>query len=559
MIFLPRPYQNDAHAALEHFLMNEPGNGVIGLPTGTGKSVIPPMFMASQFTKYPNVRFGVFTHVKELIAQNERALRKIWPTAPVGVCSAGLKRWEPYAPIVFGGIQSCYKKASEIGHIDLAFIDEAHLIAPDDNTMYQSFFRDMKRINPNIRFVGLSATLFRMGHGRLTDQGGLFDSVIYDRTSMNDFLYFIDEFYLSNLITPTPQNIIDVTDVRELAYDFNQKDLQAIVDTDSVTRDCLTEGLDLAKDRKSIMVFGAGIQNCENLAKMMNAMGCPAVAVHSKLTDEQRDKALQAFQHGRDRAVVSYGILTTGFDHPQVDCIMDLRPTTSVVLHIQKYGRGTRPYYHNRWTFEQLRIKENRQQAMEESGKVDCLILDFAGNIARLGPINDPKIPKKKGEGTGEVPVKICEAEKMVCGEGCGGYNHTTAKFCDICGREFLFRAKIKPAISEEDVVRRSDSDVSIFDVAHVTRQVHQKGSKLPTLKVTYFTEDMKAFPVWLCFDHKGFAKHKAHEWWRQHFGDTIPETCKEADDWFPQCRTAKRIRVEEQKDDYPQILDFLF
>ncbi len=550
-MFIPRPYQTEAVVSLFDYFNHKTGNPLIGLPTGTGKSVIPPMFMSQAFSHFPNSKFLLCTHVKELISQNERALKRIWPTAPIGVCSSGLSRWEPYAPIVYAGVASVYKKYQQLGHVDLMFIDEAHLLAPNDNTMYQKLITGLRQINPNMKVIGLSATLFRMGQGMLTDgEDSMFTDVCYDKTSMEEFVSFIDNYYLSNLITPMTQNIIDVSDVRQLANDFNQKDLQRAVDKDSVIRESLTEACDVARNRKSWMVFGAGVDNCEHINTMLNDMGVPSTVVHSKMDSDERDRRLALFQSGTYRAVVSYGILTTGFDHPQVDCIVDLRPTTSVVLHIQKYGRGTRPYYHSNWSFDQLRDKEQRKQAMIAGGKENCLILDFAGNTARLGPINDPRVPKKRGKGTGEVPVKICPE--------CDAYNHTTARFCDICGYEFIFRVKIKPKASEEIVIKRDEPDMHLFPVEHVTHQIHRK-KKIPSLKVTYFTPEMRGFPVWLCFEHQGLARHKAHEWWRQHHGDDIPDSVDKAAEMFDQCRRAAKIKVKIPTKGYPEIMEYMF
>ena len=127
--------------------------------------------------------------------------------------------------------------------------------------------------------------------------------------------------------------------------------------------------------------------------------GVDCAPVHSKRPADYNDAAIKAFKNNELKAIVNYGKLTTGFDHPQIDLIGMLRPTLSVPLWVQMLGRGTRP----------------------AEGKENCLVLDFARNTPRLGPINDPVIPKmRKGE-AGEMPVKICEA--------CGAYNHTKVRF----------------------------------------------------------------------------------------------------------------------------------
>src|SRR4029079_8138707 len=110
-----------------------------------------------------------------------------------------------------------------------------------------------------------------------------------------------------------------------------------------------------------------------------------------------------ALRAGEVRALVNNNILTTGYDDPTIDLIMVLRPTMSVVLWVQMLGRGTRPVFPPGYDSETL---EQRMAAIMASGKFDCLVLDYAGNTRRLGPINDPVIPAPpKSKGTRDAPV----------------------------------------------------------------------------------------------------------------------------------------------------------
>ena len=185
-------------------------------------------------------------------------------------------------------------------------------------------------------------------------------------------------------------------------------------------------------------------------------------------------------------------------------------------------------------------------------GKQNCNVLHFAGNTNRLGPINDPRTPRRKGPGTGEVPVKLCDH--------CGAYNHTVARVCIDCGEEFVFRVKIKPNASTQDIIRtpETSSEISIFPVTSVSKKIHTKrGGGTPTLMVQYLS-NMQLFKTFLCFEHNGLPKHKAAEWWRQHCGDDVPTTVQEAYDRFGECRQAKQIKVDTAPK-YPNIMEFLF
>lgn len=554
-MFYPRLYQtHTVDAFWDYFVDGGRGNPFASLPTGTGKSLIPAMFFKRAMAEFPKNRFLLLTHVKELIEQDLKALRLVWPTAPVGTVSAGLNKNEPYAPIVYGGIQTTNNAINDLGHRDIMFIDEAHLLSPRESSMYQRTIAQLLTINPCMKVLGLSATPFRMGQGHITD-GGLFTDMTTNLTSLNEFIRFIDDYYLSQLIPKRTDVIIDVSDVRQLAYDFNQGDLQATIQRQNITREALTETCAIGSDRKRWLIFAAGIENAEQINDMLNNIfGVRSTVVHSKMSDTERDYRIAAYKFGHFKAIVSNNILTTGFDDAETDLLVDLRPTTSIVLHVQKYGRGTRPFYHPSFTPDQLRYKHHRKEAMEIGGKRNCLVLDFAGNTERLGPINDPTIPQRRsGRGSGEVPIKICP--------NCGAFCHISARICDDCEQEFIFRSKIKPTASDAEIIVRNQTQLKQVTVDRVLYKIHTKKDKPDSLRVTY-QAGFTLYDAWLGFEStSAFAQHKAHEWWKQHSNDTIakvPVTASEAHTRWGECREAKTLLVDTSGK-YPNITEYMF
>ena len=120
-----RWYQSECVDAIyNYFASGKSGNPIAALPTGTGKSVIIGGFVESALRQWPWQRVVMLTHVKELIEQNARKLLDIWPTAPMGIYSAGLKRKDIAQPIIFGGVASVVKNVGLLGHRDLVLIDE---------------------------------------------------------------------------------------------------------------------------------------------------------------------------------------------------------------------------------------------------------------------------------------------------------------------------------------------------------------------------------------------------------------------------------------------------
>jgi len=527
-MIIPRWYQEDALAAVYNFFMtHKEGNPLIGLPTGTGKSVLPAIFIERVMKQWPNQRFLLATHVKELIAQNANVMLKVWPEAPLGIYSAGLKLKQTAQPIIFGGIKSMLNNVAMFGHRDIIFVDEAHLVSADDSSMYQTFFALMKLINPNLRIIGMSATLYRMGMGMITENG-LFTHVAYDLTNMNGFNRLVEEGFISPLIPLRTRTELDVSDVKVQQGEFVATSLQGAVDKAHITFKALQEMVHAGQTRKSWLIFASGIEHAEHIAEQLGAFGIDCAPVHSKRPSDYNDAAIKAFKQNELRAIVNYGKLTTGFDHPEIDLIGMLRPTLSVPLWVQMLGRGTRP----------------------ADGKQNCMVLDFARNTPRLGPINDPQIPNMKKGDAGETPVKICE--------NCGAYNHTKVRLCCQCGNEFSFQIKIVSKAGTDELLRAAAIEptpiIETFNVVSAIYAKHEgKAGKPPTLKATYFTNGL-AFKEFICLEHSGMAGKIARDWWRKRHRTEPPATIDQALNFVSTLRTPRFLRVHVNKQ-HPEIL----
>lgn len=482
-------------------------NPVIAMPTGTGKAVVIAGFVQQVLSQWPGQRIMMLTHVKELIDQNADKLRTMWPQAPLGIFSAGLGEKSLGMPITFGGVQSVAnalkKDVYAFGKIDLMLIDECHLVSPNENAAYQKVIGALRSINPYLRVIGLSATPYRLGLGMITD-GGVFTDMAYDVTGLRPFNRFIDEGYLAPLIPMPTETQIDVSSVHIRGGEFVPGELDAALD-DKTTWLALQEASASAATRYHWLIFAPSIDKVELIVKMLGALGIDAAGVHSKMDKDERDDNIARFKAGQIRALVNADILTTGFDFPALDCIILLRATNSPGLHVQILGRGTRPFFAPGFDLNTI---DGRLAAIAASYKQNCLVLDFAGNTRRLGPINDPRIPGKKGKGTGDIPIKACDA--------CGCLNHISARFCVNCGEEFTFQEKITAKASTIALIVRDEPQVEEFKVDRVTYAPHVKMGSPPSLKVSYYC-GARRFTEWVCLQHHGNPiQHKAQVWWRQ-------------------------------------------
>lgn len=526
-----RYYQDEAEAAIHSYFANKNGNPVIALPTGTGKSIVISKFISNVLQKWPNQRFLMLTHVKELVEQNADKLLKIWPTAPLGIYSAGIGRKETHAPIIFGGVASVANNVEAFGHRDLVLVDECHLVSPKSDTQYAEVFLKLLQQNPALKIVGFSATPYRLGQGYITD-GGVFTDICYDLTGVDAFNRLIAEGYISPLIPKQTKTELDVSSVGAANGDYKQNELQHAVDREKITFTALQELIAHSHDRQCGLIFATGIEHAEHINTMLKeAFKETSVIIHSKKTKDENKTSLADWKVGKYKWAVSMNSLTTGVDNPMIDVIGMLRPTMSPVLWVQMLGRGTRP--------------------SPETNKQNCLVLDFARNTERLGPINDPIIPKRKGKGTGEAPIRICDE--------CGTYNHASARTCINCGTAFEIRTKFKGNAGTQELISSGVPQVEYFEVTYVIYNRHQKGDNPPTIRASYFC-GMQKFDEWICLNHTGFARKKALDWLRQRI-----ELKKEHEETatvdnvltvVSKLRAPKRIRVWVNKA-YPEVLGY--
>ena len=479
-----RPYQRAAIDALYDYFAGNTGNPLVVIPTAGGKSVVIAGFIREAIAAYADTRVLMLTHQRELISQNFQALLRAWPEAPAGIYSAGLSRRDIRAQILFAGIQSIHRHAFQVQRCDLVLIDEAHLLGRGDSGMYRSFLAQLNEINAGLlKVVGFTATPYRLDSGLLHEgKDRLFTDIAYEVP----VLEMIQQGYLSPVIPKLTTTQLDVGGVGTRGGEFIAKDLEAAVDRDEVTQAAVAEIVQHGEGRGSWLVFCSGVAHARHVRDAIREHGISAETVTGDTPAPERDGILAAFKAGRLRCVTNANVLTTGFDAPGTDLIALLRPTKSVGLYVQMVGRGTR-------------LAE---------GKDDCLVLDFAGNTARHGPIDTVDGRKKeKSEEPGEAPIKVCPE--------CQTINHASARRCIECDREFPPPAvKVAPRAAS-DALLSTQIQATWCDVTGITYACHDKAGKPTSLRVTYEC-GLARHSEWVCFEHTGFPREKACSWWRR-------------------------------------------
>ena len=290
--------------------------------------------------------------------------------------------------------------------------------------------------------------------------------------------------YLCQVVPKQTETQLDVGGVGTRGGEFIAKDLEAAVDRDEVTRAVVSEIVQHGEGRGSWLIFCFGVAHARHVRDAIREHGISCETVTGDTPAPERDGILAGFKAGRLRCVTNANVLTTGFDAPGTDLIALLRPTKSVGLYVQMVGRGTR-------------LAE---------GKEDCLVLDFAGNTARHGPIDTVDGRKKeKSDEPGEAPIKVCPE--------CQTINHASVRHCIVCDYEFPPPAvKVAPKAASNALLS-TQLQAGWCNVTDVSFARHEKPGKPASLRVTYEC-GLARHSEWVCFEHTGFPRQKAVSWW---------------------------------------------
>ncbi|HWI81083.1 DEAD/DEAH box helicase, partial [Ramlibacter sp.] len=482
-----RYYQREAIDALYDYFAKAAGNPVVDLPTGSGKSLVIGGFTHRVCSDYPDTTIMVLTHRRELIEQDAAAITRVWPGAPVGVWSAGLDRFERNQ-ITVAGIQSVYRHPGKFAPVDLALIDECHLIGSADGGMYRRFLYSLKEFNPYLKVVGFSATPYRMDSGLIIEgENRIFTDIAYSA----DVGRLIREGYLCPLVPKGGKTKADLSGLHRRGGEFVPAELADRMDQWHLIDGACREVIAYGQARQSWLFFCCGVAHAEHVAHCLRGYGIAAEMVCGDTPTAERDRILGDFKAGRLQAVTNADVLTTGFDHPAISLIALLRPTLSTGLYVQMLGRG-------------LRL---------DSSKTDCLVLDFAGNVLRHGPLDAIQI--KKDKKTGKKGVTVTPAKE--CPQ-CQALVHVALRVCDQCGHEFEMERRIEHDEEADDAPLIAALQKPLrLPVTAVRYYRFEKTGQPPKLRVVYQCGPLKTYTQFVPVeDPRPFVRKHAIKWFNR-------------------------------------------
>lgn len=359
MNFTPRPYQVDAiSSAVDYFHGKGNHNAFQILPTGSGKSVV--IANIAKELKEPSV---IFQPSKEILEQNLKKFMSYGLRAGVYSASAGSKFIDK---VTFATIGSVAKKHHLFKNVKHILVDECHLVNAKDG-MYHDFIKSL----PEAKVMGFTATPYRLTSGfdgamlKFLNRTNprIFNKVNY--YIQNDVLF--DAGHLAKL-EYFAFNVVDRTKLQtnSTGTDFTEASLRSYYKKINMPQITIGYANRLLAKRKNLLVFCSLIAEANEVSK-----GIPGSVVLTGDTEPSiRARILAQFKNGTIRCVINVGVLTTGFDYPELECVLIARSTMSLALYYQIVGRAMRPHH----------------------DKESAWIVDLGGNIKFFGKIETMQI-----------------------------------------------------------------------------------------------------------------------------------------------------------------------
>jgi superfamily II DNA or RNA helicase len=396
-MFHLRPYQNKTIDAVRKMFKSGKKRIIMCAPTGSGKTVMFTKIIVDTFYKDLFNRVLVLTDRIELFSQTYKAIKRA-EIEPFILNAKAKQRDLTEYRVVVAMIETLKrrKKTLKTGDFNLIIIDEAH----------KANFNAIFEMYPDSFIIGATATPISASKKRPLK---LFYQDIVEEVTIPELVE--DGF----LVREHPYAMMQV-DPTQLKKDSKTGDYTEASQQEAFGNPKMYEGiihsyLTHCVGKKTI-VFCPNIAVTQHVATLLDAEH-----VSSLSTPSERNLALQRFHENPAGVMVNCGILTTGYDHPAIECVILFRATTSETLFLQMIGRASRP----------------------SPGKQEMIVIDHGTNYERLGRWSENREwikkfhnpPKKKD---GVAPTKTCpKCEAIVSAKD---------EYCEFCGHKFEVKSK---------------------------------------------------------------------------------------------------------------------
>jgi superfamily II DNA or RNA helicase len=356
---LLRPYQQTALDAIRLVYASGKRRPLLCSPTGSGKSAMT-RYMLERTTK----RTLILCHRAEL-------LEMISDSLPVPHSVIG--RSNHLEKVCVGMMQTVSRRLDKLPAFDWVISDECHL------AMAPTWLSILKHYD-KAWHLGMSATPCRLDGKGL---GETFDAIVYG-PSIGELTA---RGYLSPCRVFAPAH--ELAAIRKSGSDYNMEDAATVLNKPQITGSAMEHLRRIAPGRQAI-VFCCNRVHADDVAAQFRGEGISAVNIDGSMSDGERKSRLGAYLRKEVQVLTNVELLTTGFDCPQIEVEIMLRPTQSLALYLQMVGRV-------------LRINP---------GKADAVLLDHVGNVLRHGMPDEAREWTLEGRAKRLTPPPVRQCPK---------------------------------------------------------------------------------------------------------------------------------------------------
>ena len=390
-----RDYQKQLKSHIYQLIRDGYKRILVYAPTGSGKTAILSAIISDAVSR--NKRVMLIVHRDFLVEQSRQAMIKTGISSDdIGIIKAGYQE-DRDRMIQIAVLQSLQNRPTP-DDLDLIILDECH------STAFFKHYQTIKQHSLNAVHLGFSASPWRL---KSTEEYfGLHFEAIAEGPGIGEL---IERGYLAPPRYYGYGGLVDITKLdTSKTGDFKDSQMENEFIKSEVPQEIVEQILELCDGRTGI-IFNSGVEQSQIQTQLLNNAGVPTVHLDANTPFKERQLYFDKLSSGEIRVISSIGCLTEGFDVPSISFVVLSRATKSRALYVQMSGRG-------------LRISPD---------KTDCLILDFGGNVKRLGMLN------KKVLITLEPTPKPDDDSMLKECNNCHSMVSIFARICPECGYVF--------------------------------------------------------------------------------------------------------------------------
>lgn len=342
----PRPYQERAVTQVLQKLSEGFRLVLLVAPTGAGKTVIAAALVQHCFARAQRVLF--LAHRRELVDQADKRLG-----VPCDRIVAG-ERYHGVAPCVVASRDTLARRDT-MPIADVVIVDEAH------HVMSATYQRILERF-PRAKVIGLTATPTRLDGRGL---GDMFETMV----EAEKISVLVEQGFIMKPRVYSHPSVPDMEGAKVTGGDFNAAELEQRANRAELRGDIVKHWLERAAGQPTVL-FASSVAHSLALVDAFATAGIRAVHVDGNTPKRVRDIALDEMRSGRARVLCNVEIVTEGWDMPELAVCVLARPTASLSLLLQMWGRI-------------LRVAPGK----------DPIVLDHAGNVLRHGVLPWHDVP----------------------------------------------------------------------------------------------------------------------------------------------------------------------